>query len=143
MSKKKICEKKVRLIVGQAKAGIILSFLGKKANSFCKEFNNDEKLKEKKDKLISVNIILYNDGTYEYTSGTTPTVYLLKNRCSNFDSLSKKEKKIELEKERKKITHAELERIAKEVMPNLNTDDLEKAKKIILGTARNIGIEIV
>jgi large subunit ribosomal protein L11 len=41
-----------------------------------------------------------------------------------------------------KITKAQLREIAKTKMPDLNTDDLESAMKIIEGTARNMGITI-
>ncbi|CAG8635685.1 6560_t:CDS:2, partial [Scutellospora calospora] len=40
-------------------------------------------------------------------------------------------------KERTEISEAELEKIAREIMPSLNTDDIEKAKKIVAGTVRS------
>ncbi|MDH7552250.1 MAG: 50S ribosomal protein L11, partial [Spirochaetota bacterium] len=42
-----------------------------------------------------------------------------------------------------KITQAQLEEIAKLKMPDLNAHDVEAAKKIIAGTARSMGVEVV
>lgn len=42
-----------------------------------------------------------------------------------------------------KITKAQLKEIAEKKMPDLNTTDIEQAIKIIAGTARNMGIEVV
>jgi len=41
-----------------------------------------------------------------------------------------------------KITKAQLREIAQKKMPDLNTDDIKKAMKIIEGTAKNMGIEV-
>jgi large subunit ribosomal protein L11 len=143
MKKKIIRQSTIQLISGQAKPGVNLTFLGKKMALFCKEFNNNEKAKEKSGKLVNVEVTVYNDENYEYKIGTPPIIYLLKNRRSDFKTLSKDERKKELEKERKEISSAELERIAQEMMPSLNTEDLEKAKKIVIGTARSINIKVI
>ena len=42
-----------------------------------------------------------------------------------------------------KVTKAQLKEIAEKKMPDLNTTDIEQAMKIIAGTAKNMGIEIV
>ena len=63
---------------------------------------------------------------------------LLKDKGSS----GKEQRKKLQESERKEISEAELEKIAREKMPSLNTDDLEKAKKIVAGTARSSGIKI-
>jgi len=41
-----------------------------------------------------------------------------------------------------KLTKAQLEAIAKEKLADLNTDDLEAAKKIVAGTARSMGVDV-
>jgi ribosomal protein L11 len=65
---------------------------------------------------------------------------LLKNKGSS----GKEERKKLQESERKEISEAELEKIAREKLPYLNTDDLEKAKKIVAGTARSFnGFKII
>lgn len=82
---------------------------------------------------------MYGDGKYDYNIGDPPSVYLLKNRRSDYKELGAKDerRKKAREKERKEITVAELEELAREIIPRLNTDDLEKAKKILLGTIRS------
>ncbi|CAG8838647.1 6610_t:CDS:2, partial [Racocetra persica] len=89
----------------QAKPGANLAFLEKNMALFCKEFN--DKTKDKDGQIVSVEINVYDDKSYSYNISTPPSVYLLKNR------------------------QAELEEIARKLMPSLNTDDIEKAKKIV------------
>ncbi|CAG8547007.1 39215_t:CDS:10 [Gigaspora margarita] len=127
---------RIQLVCGQAKPGASLAFL-KNMALFCREFN--EKTKERNGELVNVEIIVYEDKSYKYNIGTSPSVYLLKGRRSDYKSLKKEEKKNAREKEKKEISEAELEKIAREKMPDLNTDDLEKAKKIVAGTLRSYG----
>jgi len=144
MAKKIIRRSKIWLICGQAKPGASLSFL-KNMAQFCKEFNNNEEVKKRNGEIVDVEIIVYEDGSIKYNIGTPPSVYLLKNRRSDYKQLKskgsggKEDRKKALESERKEISEAELEKIAREKMPSLNTDDLEKAKKIVRGTLRSYG----
>nr|CAG8476492.1 5881_t:CDS:2 [Entrophospora candida] len=110
MAKKEIIRRSgIQLICGQAKPGANLAFL-KNMALFCKEFNNNEKVKKRMGELVNVEIIVYEDKSYEYNIGVSP-----------------------------KISEAELEKIAQKMMPSLNTDDIEKAKKIVKGTMRSFG----
>jgi large subunit ribosomal protein L11 len=139
MKRKKPNVRTLRLICGQAKPGASLSFL-KNMMQFCREFNNDEKVKNRTGELVNVEIIVYEDKSYKYNVGNSPSIYLLKNRRSDYKELKLKEdRKKAREKERKEISSAELEKIAWEMMPNLNTDDIEKAKKIVAGTVKSFG----
>src|SRR5256885_16092271 len=119
MQKKKLGTRKVRLICGQARAGQSLAFL-KNMALFCKEFN--EKTKNRNGEIVSVEINVYEDKSYDYSIGTSPSVYLLKNRRSDYKGLKNKspEKKEAQEKERKEFTAAEIEKIAREILPSLN-----------------------
>ena len=128
---------KIWLICGQAQAGASLVFLGSKMAEFVKKFNNDEKLKDKKGELVSVEITVYKDGSCDYSIGSSPSTYLLKNRRNDYKGLKKDEKKNARGKEKKEVSEAEIEKIAREIMPSLNTDDIEKAKKIVAGTAKS------
>ena len=138
MSKEIVRRSKVRLVCGKAKPGANLAFL-KNMALFCKNFNDDKEVKKRMGELVNVEIIVYEDKSYDYNIGTSPSVYLLKNRRSDYKELKNKspEKKEAQEKERKEFTAAEIEKIAREIMPSLNTDDLEKAKKIVVGTIRS------
>jgi ribosomal protein L11 len=112
MKRKKPNVRTLRLICGQAKPGASLSFL-KNMMQFCREFNNDEKVKNRTGELVNVEIIVYEDKSYKYNVGNSPSIYLLKNRRSDYKELKLKEdRKKAREKERKEISSAELEKIA-------------------------------
>jgi large subunit ribosomal protein L11 len=124
MKKKIIRRSGIQLVCGQAKPGASLAFL-KNMALFCREFN--EKTKDINGNPVNVEIEVYADNSYKYTIGCTPTSYLLKKIIGD----------------KKEISSADLEKIAKEVMPNLNTEDIEKAKKIVAGTARSAGVKLI
>ena len=120
MSKEKTGTRNIQLICGQARPGANLAFL-KAMPIFCKEFN--EKTKDKNGEPVNVKIITYKDGSYEYKIGTPPSSHLIKKILG----------------ERKEINQVELEKIAQEIMINLNTENIERAKKIVAGTVRSFG----
>jgi large subunit ribosomal protein L11 len=102
---------------------------------FCKEFN--DKTKDKAGDIIPVEITVYEDRSYDFILKTPPASELLKKAAG-----VKKGSGKPLTEKVGKITNAQLEEIAKTKMPDLNANDLEAAKKIIAGTARQMGIEI-
>jgi large subunit ribosomal protein L11 len=137
MSKEIIRQSKIQLVCGQARPGAKLAFL-KNMALFCRKFNDENK--NRNGELVNVELTVYKDESYSYNIGASPVVYLLKNRRSDYKELkTKEERKKAREKERKEISEAELEKIAREMMPSLNTDDIEKAKKIVAGTVRSFG----
>jgi large subunit ribosomal protein L11 len=118
-----------------------LVFLGSKNMAeFVKKFNNDGKLKDKKGEQVSVEVTIYEDKSYNYSVSSPPLVYLLKNRRSDYKKLTPKDvRRKAREVERKEISEAELEAIARKILPSLNTDDIEKAKNIVRGTIKSFG----
>ena len=80
MAKKIVRRSKIWLICGKAKPGASLSFLINMA-LFCKEFN--EKTKNRVGEIVSAEITVYEDKSYEYSIGTSPSVHLLKKRGSD------------------------------------------------------------
>src|SRR5437588_2893339 len=110
MRKKVVRQSNIQLVCGSAKPGASLAFL-KNMAIFCKEFN--EKTKDKKGELINVEIKVYADKTYDYFIGTSPSNHLIKKAIGD----------------KKEITSKELEEIAQKIMPSLNTENIEKAKK--------------
>jgi len=124
MKKKIIRRSGIQLVCGQAKPGASLAFL-KNMALFCREFN--EKTKDMIGNPVNVEIEVYADNSYKYTIGRTPTSYLLKKTIGD----------------KKEISSADLEKIAKEVMPSLNTENIEKARKIVAGTARSAGVKLI
>ena len=83
MAKKKVIRRsKVRLICGQARPSANLAFLGNAA-LFCKEFNDNEKVKSRVGEIVNVDLTVYEDKSYEYIVGSSPSAYLFKKRGSN------------------------------------------------------------
>lgn len=102
---------------------------------FCKEFN--EKTKNQVGDIIPVEITVYEDRSYTFILKTPPASELIKKAAG-----IKKGSGKPLTEKVGKITEAQLAEIAKIKMPDLNANDLEAAKKIIAGTARQMGVEI-
>ena len=121
---KRVRRSRIQLVCGQAKPGASLAFL-KNMALFCREFN--EKTKERNGELVNVEIVVYPDKSHKYFIGTSPSSYLIKKAIG----------------EKKEISQADLERVAKEIMPSLNTEDIEQAKKIVTGTVKSFnGVKV-
>jgi len=102
---------------------------------FCQKFN--EATKNQEGFTIPVEITIYEDRTYDLKFKQPPTSELLK-KAAGIEKGSGQPNKIKVGK----ITKEQLREIAKKKMEDLNTEDLEKAMKIIEGTAKNMGIVI-
>ncbi len=102
---------------------------------FCQKFN--DATKDSQGFIIPVEITVYEDRTYNFKLKQPPASELLK-RAAGIEKGSGMPNKIKVAK----ITKAQLREIAKTKMPDLNTDDIESAMKIIEGTAQNMGIQI-
>ncbi|MFA6194422.1 MAG: 50S ribosomal protein L11 [Patescibacteria group bacterium] len=102
---------------------------------FCKEFN--DKTKDKAGDIIPVEITVYDDRSFDFILKTPPASELIKKAAG-----IKKGSGKPLTEKVGKISQAQLEEIAKMKMPDLNANDLEAAKNIIAGTARQMGVEI-
>ncbi len=102
---------------------------------FCKEFN--DKTKDKAGNIIPVEITVYEDRSYDFIIKTPPASELIKKAAG-----IKKGSGKALTEKIGKISNDQLEEIAKIKLPDLNANDIEAAKKIIAGTARQMGVEI-
>lgn len=102
---------------------------------FCKSFN--EKTKDKEGLLLPVVINVYEDRTFSFIVKSPPCSVLLK-RTANIAKASGEPNREKVAK----ITKEQAMDIAREKLPDLNTDDLDEAYKIVEGTARSMGIEI-
>jgi len=102
---------------------------------FCKEFN--DRTKDKVGDIIPVEITVYEDRSYDFILKTPPAAELIKKAAR-----IKKGSGKPLTEKVGRISPAQLEEIAKTKMPDLNANDLEAAKNIIAGTARQMGVEI-
>lgn len=103
---------------------------------FCKQFN--DLTKDKIGFIIPVEITVYEDRTYELKIKQPPASELLK-KAARIEKGSGEPNR----KKVGKITKAQLREIAERKMEDLNTEDIEQAMRIIEGTAKNMGIEIV
>jgi large subunit ribosomal protein L11 len=102
---------------------------------FCQRFN--DATKDKAGFIIPVEITIYEDRTYTFRLKQPPASELLK-KAAGIEKGSGQPNK----KKAGKISQEQLRQIAEKKMPDLNTEDIEKAMKIIEGTARNMGITV-
>ncbi|MDP3792692.1 MAG: 50S ribosomal protein L11 [bacterium] len=102
---------------------------------FCKEFN--DKTKEMIGDIVPAEITIYEDRSFTFKLKTPPASALLK-KAAGIEKGSNEPNKNKVGK----VTRAQVRQIAERKLPDLNTEDLDQAEKIIAGTARNMGIEI-
>jgi len=103
---------------------------------FCKAFN--ARTAKEEGMITPVVITVYQDRSYSFVTKTPPASILIKKVAglAKGSGAPNKEKV-------GKITEKQLEEIARQKMPDLNCYDLEAAKKIVRGTARSMGVDIV
>ncbi len=102
---------------------------------FCTEFN--AKTADRKGQIVPVIITAYEDKTFSMEIKTSPVTGLLL-KAAGIEKGSANQKTIV-----GKVTKAQIREIAEYKLPDLNTDDVEQAMKIIEGSARNMGIKVV
>ena len=104
---------------------------------FCKEFNARTQPQAADGLIIPTIITVYADRTFGFELRTPPASILLK-KALRIDSGSGEPNKVKVGT----VTQKQLEEIASTKMPDLNTTDIEAAKRIIAGTARSMGINV-
>ena len=130
----------VKLLVEAGKAtpsppvGPALGQRGVNIMEFCKAFNAQT---QKAEGVLPVVVTVYSDKSFSFEVKTPPVSYLLK-KAAKIEKGSGEAPK----KKAGKLTRSQVEEIARLKMPDLNTDDLEAAVKIVSGTARSMGIEV-
>ncbi len=87
--------------------------------------------------IVPVEIIVYEDRTYDFTLKTPPATGLIL-KAAGIEKGSGKQ----ATKKVGSITKAQLKEIAERKMSDLNANDINAAMKIIEGSARSIGVEI-
>lgn len=104
--------------------------------AFCKEFN--ERTAKDAGLLIPVEITVYQDRSLSFITKTPPASVLLK-KALGLDTASGEPNK----KKVGKIPRSKVREIAEFKMRDLNAADIEAAMRMIEGTARSMGIEVV
>ncbi|MFA6215195.1 MAG: 50S ribosomal protein L11 [Patescibacteria group bacterium] len=131
---------KLQIPAGQANpappVGPALGQHGLNIAEFCQKFN--AATKDKMGEITPVEITVYEDRTYSFVTKTPPASELLKQAAK-----IQKGSGESIKKKVGKLTKAQVKDIAQKKMPDLNAKDLEGAMRIIAGTARQMGIEIV
>jgi len=108
---------------------------GLNISEFCQKFN--EATKNKIGNIIPVEITVFEDRTFEFKLKSPPVASLLKKMAGvEKGSGEASRKRIG------KVTREQIKEIAKIKLEDLNTNDIEKAKRIIEGTAKSMGIVI-
>ncbi|MFH1427940.1 MAG: 50S ribosomal protein L11 [Patescibacteria group bacterium] len=130
---------KLQIPAGQANpappVGPALGQHGLNIQEFCTRFN--EATKDKMGDIIPVEITVFEDRTYTFILKTPPAAELIK----KIAKIKKGSGKPNIEKVGT-LTRAQVKEIAETKMPDLNTNDVEEAMRIIEGTARQMGVEI-
>ncbi len=140
MAKKVVAEIRLQLPAGKATpappVGPALGQRGINIMEFCKRFN--AQTADRVGMILPVIITVYEDRSFSFVVKTPPASFLLKRAAGLEKGSSEAGRKIV-----GRVTRKQVEEIAKIKMPDLNTTDLEAAMRIIEGTARSMGIEVV
>ncbi len=137
MAKKIVKVVKVQARGGQANPapplGPVLGQAGINIQEFCLKFN--EKTKGQMGQVIPAEITIYDDRSFTFILKQPPAAYMI------LQKVGKEKGSGQPNKEKiGTISMKDIEEIAKAKMPDLNTTDIEAAKRTIAGTAKNMGL---
>lgn len=116
--------------------GSALGQQGVNIMDFCKQFN--AKTADRKGQTVPVIVTVYTDKKFDFVIKMPPVSELIKKRINLQKGSSKPNTDIV-----GKIKMKDVEDIAKIKMPDLNTTDFESAKKVIIGSAKSMGIQVI
>lgn len=103
---------------------------------FCKQFN--AKTADRKGQTVPVEITIYVDRSFDFVVKTPPVSELIRKKANVAKGSSRPH-----DQKVGKITWKDVEEIARIKLPDLNAFDVEQAKKIVAGSARSMGIDVV
>ena len=108
---------------------------GLNIQDFCSKFN--EASKERMGEIVPAEITVFEDRTFTFVLKTSPASDLLK-KAANIEKGSPNP----LKEKAGSVTLAQVREIAEKKMSDLNANDVEQAIKIIVGSARSMGIKV-
>jgi len=141
MSKEVVARIKLQIVAGQASpappVGPALGQHGVNIMAFVRDFN-DKTGKMEEGMIIPVVITVFKDKRFNFVLKTPPASYLLK-KAAGIAKGSGAPNKDKVGK----VTRKQIEDIARLKLPDLNANDIAAAARIIEGTAKNMGLEII
>jgi large subunit ribosomal protein L11 len=137
--KKVLAAVKIQLPAGSATpappVGTALGPHGVQTMEFCKQYN--QATENQRGTIVPVEITIYEDRSFSFVLKTPPTPALIREAAG----LGKGSTAAGRERAGS-ITDAQIAEIARIKMPDLNTDDVDSAKRQIAGTARSMGVAV-
>lgn len=130
---------KVNLPAGEASPapplGPALGQHGVAIMDFVRAYN--EKTADMKGQIVPAVITIYEDRSFDFEIKKAPVSEMIKKALKLEKGSGETPRNIV-----GKLSQTDLEKIAKEKMDDLNTDDVEAAKRVVAGTAKSMGIEV-
>jgi len=141
MAKKKVLALvKLQIRAGQATpappVGTALGQHGVNIMEFCRQYN--EHTQQLVGQVIPVELTIYEDRSFSFITKQPPAAELIK-QAAGLEKGSGEPNRTKVAQ----LTQAQLRTIAEQKMVDLNADDVEMAMRIIAGTARSMGVEVV
>jgi large subunit ribosomal protein L11 len=139
MAKRVMTNIKLQIPAGQANpappVGPALGQHGLNIMDFCKLFN--DRTKEQMGMIIPVVITVYQDRSFTFVTKTPPAAVLLRKAAG-----IEKGSGVPNREKVGTVTRAQVKEIAEIKAPDLNSNDIEAAMLMVMGTARSMGIEV-
>ncbi len=139
MAKKITRKLKLQIAGGKATpappVGTALGPVGINIGEFVNQFN--DQTKDRAGDIVPVELTVYEDRTFDFILKTSPASRLLLKKLGKDKGSGKN-----LVSKAGTLTMTQVKEVAEEKMPDLNTNDVDQAAKIIAGTARSMGIDV-
>ena len=116
--------------------GTVLGPAGINLGEFCTKYN--DATRDRMGDVLPVEISVYEDRSFDFVIKTPPAAFLIKKYAKVKKGSTKGSSEIV-----GSLTKEQLKEIAETKLPDLNAYTVEEAMKIVAGTAKNMGIEIV
>jgi large subunit ribosomal protein L11 len=130
---------KLQIPAGQANpappVGPALGQHGLNIMDFCKMFN--DKTKDQMGMITPVVITVYSDRSFTFVTKTPPAAVLLR-KAAGLQKGSGEPNRLKVGR----VTRAQVQEIAELKAPDLNSNDIEAAVRMVMGTARSMGIDV-